>query len=49
MKDGWPQITPKWVDIDHSTPVNTPESRLVQKNISQRSKNGYFDRDQYQI
>jgi PPOX class probable F420-dependent enzyme len=35
MKDGWPQITPTWVDIeDGKILVNTAEGRLKQKNIS---------------
>jgi len=35
MKDGWPQITPTWVDIkDGEILVNTAEGRLKQKNIS---------------
>lgn len=35
MKDGWPQITPTWVDIeDGNILVNTAEGRLKQKNIS---------------
>ena len=35
MKDGWPQITPTWVDLeDGKILVNTAEGRLKQKNIS---------------
>ena len=35
MKDGWPQITPTWVDLEHGKIlVNTAEGRLKQKNIS---------------
>ena len=35
MKDGWPQITPTWVDVeDGKILVNTAEGRLKQKNIS---------------
>ncbi len=35
MKDGWPQITPTWVDLeDCKILVNTAEGRLKQKNIS---------------
>jgi len=35
MKDGWPQITPTWVDLeDGRILVNTAEGRLKQKNIS---------------
>jgi PPOX class probable F420-dependent enzyme len=35
MKDGWPQITPTWVDIEGGKIlVNTAEGRLKQKNIS---------------
>ena len=35
MKDGWPQITPTWVDIEGGQIlVNTAEGRLKQKNIS---------------
>ncbi len=35
MKDGWPQITPTWVDLeDGKIMVNTAEGRLKQKNIS---------------
>ena len=35
MKDGWPQITPTWVDLeDGKIIVNTAEGRLKQKNIS---------------
>jgi PPOX class probable F420-dependent enzyme len=35
MKDGWPQITPTWVDIeDGNILVNTAEGRLKQKNVS---------------
>ncbi|HET7147531.1 MAG TPA: PPOX class F420-dependent oxidoreductase [Candidatus Nitrosopolaris sp.] len=35
MKDGWPQITPTWVDIeDGKILVNTAEGRLKQKNVS---------------
>jgi len=35
MKDGWPQITPTWVDIEGDRIlVNTAEGRLKQKNIS---------------
>jgi PPOX class probable F420-dependent enzyme len=35
MKDGWPQITPTWVDIeDGKILVNTAEGRIKQKNIS---------------
>jgi PPOX class probable F420-dependent enzyme len=35
MKDGWPQITPTWVDLeDGRIIVNTAEGRLKQKNIS---------------
>jgi PPOX class probable F420-dependent enzyme len=35
MKDGWPQITPTWVDIeDGKILVNTAEGRLKQRNIS---------------
>jgi PPOX class probable F420-dependent enzyme len=35
MKDGWPQITPTWVDLENGKIlVNTAEGRLKQKNIS---------------
>jgi len=35
MKDGSPQVTPTWVDIDNDTIlVNTAVGRLKQKNIS---------------
>ena len=35
MKDGSPQVTPMWVDIDNGTIlVNTAVGRLKQKNIS---------------
>ena len=35
MKDGWPQITPTWVDLeDGKILVNTAEGRLKQKNVS---------------
>jgi len=35
MKDGSPQVTPMWVDIDNGTLlVNTAVGRLKQKNIS---------------
>jgi PPOX class probable F420-dependent enzyme len=35
MKDGWPQITPTWVDLeDGKILVNTAEGRLKQKNAS---------------
>ena len=35
MKDGWPQITPTWVDIEGGKIlVNTAEGRLKQKNVS---------------
>jgi hypothetical protein len=35
MKDGWPQITRTWVDLEDSRIlVNTAEGRLKQRNIS---------------
>lgn len=35
MKDGWPQITPTWVDLENGKIlVNTAIGRLKQKNIS---------------
>jgi PPOX class probable F420-dependent enzyme len=35
MKDGWPQITPTWVDLENGKIlVNTAVGRLKQKNIS---------------
>jgi predicted pyridoxine 5'-phosphate oxidase superfamily flavin-nucleotide-binding protein len=44
MKDGSPQVTPTWVDIDkdgNSILINTAEGRIKHKNLS-RSKSGYF-------
>jgi PPOX class probable F420-dependent enzyme len=39
MKDGWPQITPTWVDIeDGKILVNTAEGRLKQKNLSRDAR-----------
>jgi PPOX class probable F420-dependent enzyme len=37
MKDGSPQVTPTWVDIDkdgNSILINTAEGRIKQKNVS---------------
>jgi PPOX class probable F420-dependent enzyme len=35
MNDGWPQITPTWVDLENGKIlVNTAVGRLKQKNIS---------------
>jgi PPOX class probable F420-dependent enzyme len=37
MKDGSPQVTPTWIDIDkdgNSILVNTAEGRIKQKNVS---------------
>ncbi|MGI0068753.1 MAG: PPOX class F420-dependent oxidoreductase [Nitrosopumilaceae archaeon] len=35
MKDGSPQITPTWIDIDKNTIlINTAEGRLKQKNLT---------------
>ena len=37
MKDGSPQVTPTWIDIDkdeNSILVNTAEGRLKHKNVS---------------
>jgi Pyridoxamine 5'-phosphate oxidase len=35
MKDGWPQITPTWIDLEDGTIlVNTVGGRLKQKNVS---------------
>jgi hypothetical protein len=37
MKDGLPQVTPTWIDIDkdrNSILVNTAEGRIKRKNVS---------------
>jgi PPOX class probable F420-dependent enzyme len=37
MKDGSPQVTPTWIDIDEddkSILINTAEGRIKQKNVS---------------
>ena len=44
MKDGSPQVTPTWIDIDkdgNSILVNTAEGRIKRKNVS-RSKSSHF-------
>ena len=44
MKDGSPQVTPTWVDIDkdgNSILINTAEGRIKRKNVS-RSKSSHF-------
>ena len=44
MKDGSPQVTPTWIDIDkdgNSVLVNTAEGRIKRKNVS-RSKSSHF-------
>ena len=37
MMDGWPQVTPTWVDLDedgNNILINTAEGRIKQKNVS---------------
>ena len=47
MKDGWPQITPTWVDLeDGKILVNTAEGRLKQKNISRDDRTAISVTDQ---
>jgi predicted pyridoxine 5'-phosphate oxidase superfamily flavin-nucleotide-binding protein len=44
MKDGSPQVTPTWIDIDkdrNSILVYTAEGRIKRKNVS-RSKSSHF-------
>lgn len=39
MKDGYPQITPTWVDVeDGNILVNTAIGRIKQKNVSRSPK-----------
>lgn len=47
MKDGWPQITPTWVDLENGKIlVNTAEGRLKQKNISRDDRTAISVTDQ---
>lgn len=48
MKDGSPQVTPTWVDIDNDTIlVNTAVGRLKHKNISRDGRVALAIADQY--
>ena len=39
MKDGYPQITPTWIDIEDSNIlINTAMGRIKQKNVSRNPK-----------